>query len=301
MELLEKRPLGATGLNVTLLGFGALEIGRDWGLGGSDERRRPAEEEAARVLNAVLDSGINVIDTASAYHRSEERIGQAVSGRRSEYILASKCGEHNAEPDTYYDFSYEAVKRSIDRSLDLLKTDVIDVMQIHFGPGPEAVLRDGGCVRAMKEARAEGKIRHLGASPDMDALEACIDSGDFDVLQVEYNLLNRAAGPLITEAAERGIGVFIRTGLAMGLLSSRAGAVLDRDPEARRRVQPYLDLVGGELERLTDLAWGFLAAHPGVSSVLLGTKSLDHLRANVERARRGVDPDLVKKALEMGS
>ena len=298
---LEKRPLGRTGLSVTLLGFGALEIGRDWGLGGPAERQRPAEAEAARVLNAVLDYGINIIDTAAAYHRSEERIGKSVSHRRREYVLTSKCGEHNAEPDTYYDFSYEAVKRSIDRSLELLQTDVIDVMQIHFGPDPEEVLRDGGCVRAMKEARAEGKIRHVGASPDMDVLEACIESGDFDVLQVEYNLLNRAAGPLITKASERGIGIFIRTGLAMGLLSPRAGAVLDRDPEARRRAQPYLDLVGGELERLTDLAWGFLAAHPGVSSVLLGTKSLDHLRANVERARRGVDPDLVKKALEMGS
>lgn len=301
MDMLEKRSLGATGLNVTLLGFGALEIGRDWGLGGPDERRRPAEEDAARVLNAVLDYGINIIDTASAYHRSEERIGKAVSGRRREYVLASKCGEHNAEPDTYYDFSYEAIKRSIDRSLGLLKTDVIDVMQIHFGPDPEAVLRDGGCVRAMKEARADGKIRFLGASPDLEVLEACINSGDFDVLQVEYNLLNRAAGPLITKAAERGIGILIRTGLAMGLLSPRAGAVLDRDAEARRQVQPYLDLVGGDLDRLTDLAWGFLAAHPGVSSVLLGTKSVEHLKANVERARRGIDPDLVKKALEMGS
>ena len=129
MSTIEKRNLGKTGYQATFLGFGALEIGRNWGLGSGKEVERPSEEIAGQALNAVLDVGINLVDTASAYHASEERIGKFISHRRSEYILASKCGEHNREPDTYYDFSYQAIKDSIDRSLNLLKTDCIDQRQ----------------------------------------------------------------------------------------------------------------------------------------------------------------------------
>ena len=90
---LTKRYIPRMDTEVTFLGFGALEIGRNWGLG--DDKERPEEEVAGQVLNTVLDLGINLIDTASAYHRSEERIGKYVSGRRNEYVLATKCGEHS--------------------------------------------------------------------------------------------------------------------------------------------------------------------------------------------------------------
>ena len=100
MTELEQRPVGNTGLAVTLLGFGALEIGRDWGLGDAARRQRPAEADACTVLHAALDLGITLIDTASAYHRSEERIGRCLAGERERYVLATKCGEHNAGPTT---------------------------------------------------------------------------------------------------------------------------------------------------------------------------------------------------------
>lgn len=101
MATLERRRLGRTGLEVTRIGFGALEIGRDWGLGEGVARRRPEAEEAGRTLNGVLDLGINLIDTARAYHGSEERIGVFLAARRNEYVLATKAGEHSEEPRTY--------------------------------------------------------------------------------------------------------------------------------------------------------------------------------------------------------
>lgn len=101
MSAVPKRSLGRTGLHTTLVGFGALEIGRDWGIGDDAGRKRPGEHDAGRTLERVLDLGINLIDTASAYHRSEERIGTFAAGRRQEYILTTKCGEHNSEPSTY--------------------------------------------------------------------------------------------------------------------------------------------------------------------------------------------------------
>lgn len=293
---LEKRNLGKTGEKVTFIGFGALEIGRDWGLGGDVERKRPDEEAAGIVLNTVLDLGINIIDTARAYHRSEERIGRYISQRRREYFLASKCGEHSSEPDTYYDFSYKAVKESIDLSLKLLKTDCIDLMQIHFGPNPDKVLEDGETVAAMKDAKREGKIRFLGASTGGNIARKCIEMGDFDVLQLEYNLLNRSDEDIIEECGKRGIGVLIRGGLAYGKLTSRVIPHLDEIKE-KDKIMALLELSGGDGNKLAALALKFLYRNNNISSVLLGTKNPDHVKNNFELLDMDIDESVVDKAL----
>jgi len=295
MRQLERRRLGATGLEVTLAGFGALEIGRDWGIGDEVVRRRPDDAEAAAVLNGVLDLGIRLIDTARAYHRSEERIGAAIAHRRGEYVLATKCGEHSREPDTYYDFSYAAVRDSIALSRRLLNTDIIDILQIHFGPDPERVLDDGETLRAMREARDQGHVRLLGASPPTTLLRRCIDSGDFQVLQVACSLLDQSAVDLIARAADRGIGVLIRSGLGAGWLTGRALAV----PPAQRpaRVNALLELVEGDADRLHHLALAFLRGQPGISSVLIGTKSLSNLRRNLDLLSQPVDSELLARAV----
>ncbi|MBE3584058.1 MAG: aldo/keto reductase [Limnochordaceae bacterium] len=293
---LPRRPLGKTGLDVTLLGFGALEIGRDWGLGDAPLRQRPDEAQAAEVLNGVLDIGINLIDTAAAYHRSEERIGRALAGRRHEFVLATKCGEHSAEPGTYYDFSYEAVRDSIQQSLIRLRTDVIDILQIHFGPEPEKVLDEGQTLRAMREAQDAGKVRLLGASPPDHLVERCIDMGVFQVLQVDYSLLHRTVEPLLEKAAERGIGILVRGGLAMGRLTPRVLPLLETDPALRERLEPLLELVHGDGRQLTALALAFLRQNPAVSSILLGSKRLEHVVDDAELLLAGVPAGLVEEA-----
>lgn len=296
--MLEKRALGNTGLQVTFIGFGALEIGRDWGLGDAEQRRRPAEEEAGKTLNAVLDMGVNLIDTARAYHESEARIGKYIAHRRAEYVLCSKCGEHSDDPRTYYDFSYRAVAESIDLSLRLLRTDVIDVMQIHFGPAPHKVLDDGQTLQAMREAQSAGKVRFLGASPGMDVLERCIESGDFQVLQIGYSLLDQSAHDLITRAHKKGIGVLIRSGLSAGWLTPRALTVA---PEQRPpKVQKLLDLCRGDANLLHALALHFLHRHPGISSVLIGTRRAENLQRNIQLLHQPVDEDLLQEAIAIG-
>ncbi len=297
MQPIERRPLGRTGLEVTLIGFGGLEIGRDWGLGDEAARRRPEAEEAGRTLNGALDLGINLIDTARAYHRSEERIGAYLAPRRNEYVLATKCGEHSEEPRTYYDFSYQAIAASIDTSLRLLQTDVIDVLQIHFGPEPEKVLAEGETVRAMKEAREAGKVRFLGASPGNNLLDRCIESGDFDVLQVGYSLRDRGARDLITKAGDRGIGILIRGGLGAGWLTPRVLTV----PPAERpeKVRALLDLVNGDANALHALALAFLRAHSAISSILVGSRSAENLRQNGERLQQPIDSELLERVMAL--
>ena len=253
---LTKRYIPRMDTEVTFLGFGALEIGRNWGLG--DDQARPEEEVAGQVLNTVLDLGINLIDTASAYHRSEERIGKYVSGRRNEYVLATKCGEHSSEPTTYYDFSYEGVSQSIDRSLKLLNTDVIDLIQIHFGPDSEGTLDRGETLRAMKDAQKAGKVRYLGASIDGDLAKRCIMMGDFDVMQMGYNLFHQANAENIRLCKERGMGVLIRSGLGNGLLTPRVAQNLDRlGAHDRAKAEKLLKLVEGDTELLTALGLHF--------------------------------------------
>lgn len=299
---LEKRPLGRTGLESTFVGFGALEIGRDWGLGNAGERERPDDAEAGRVLNAVLDLGVNLVDTAAAYHRSEERIGTHLSGRRREYILATKCGEHDREPETFYDFSYGAVRRSIDESLAKLRTDVIDLLQIHFGPDPQKVLADGETVAAMKDARAEGKVRFLGASTGGDVALRCLASGNFDVLQLEYSLTNRGDEHVVRLCAERGIGVLVRGGLAYGRLTSRVIPHLESLNERERATtKALLDLVGGDGRKLTALALQFLYRSPHVSSVLAGSRRVEHVKEDLALVDLDLGAGTLDEALRITS
>ena len=292
---LEKRHIARMDTDVTFLGFGALEIGRNWGMG--DDKQRPEEEVAGQVLNTVLDLGINLIDTASAYHRSEERIGKYVSSRRGEYVLATKCGEHSSEPSTYYDFSYDAITASIDRSLKLLNTDVIDLIQIHFGPDSEGVLDRGDTVRAMQDARKAGKVRYLGASIDGDLAKRCILSGDFDVMQMGYNLFHQANAENIRLCKERGMGVLIRSGLGNGLLTSRVVSNLDKLGERdRAKAEKLLQLVEGDTQLLTALGLHFLYENDGISSVIVGTKKPENVVKNVELLSRDLPEGLLEKA-----
>lgn len=282
LKALEKRVLGKTGEKVTFIGFSASEIGRDWGLGNGSEIKCPEEVEEGKVLNLVLDMGINIIDTASAYHKSEERIGKFISHRRNEYFLTSKCGEHNDEPNTYYDFSYKAVKSAIDNSLLMLKTDYINLMQIHFGPDPQKVIDEGETLAAMKDAQKEGKVKFLGASCDGDIARQCIESGNFDVMHMNYSLLNRSNEELISLCGKKDIGVLIRGGFARGLLTSRVILHLDKEIKDKDKILKLLEYVKGDGNKLSAVALKFLYNNPNISSVLLGTKNVSHLKNNIQ-------------------
>ncbi|WP_339060503.1 aldo/keto reductase [Tepidibacillus marianensis] len=302
MKALEKRHIERMdNTEVTFLGFGALSIGRDWGYGTMEQKQRPTEEESGRILNSILDLGVNLVDTARAYHQSEERIGNYISSRRNEYVLATKCGEHSIEPSTYYDFSYDAIKESIDRSLRLLKTNVIDLLQIHFGPDPEKVVENGETLAAMKDAQKEGKVRFLGASIDGELATRLIRSRDFDVMQMEYHLLNQKNKKNIQFAKERGMGVLIRTGIGRGLLTSRALELMDTEFREKEKVSQLLELVENDGDLLQALALQFLYQEEGISSVLIGTKSVERFKKNMELLEREVDPVILQKAIEIGA
>src|ERR1051326_8367395 len=150
---MEKRRLGKTDMDVTVLGFGGSEIGY----------QETAQETVSDLLNSALDAGLNVIDTAECYRGSEEAIGRAVGGRRQEFYLFTKCGHpHGVESGA--NWSKNSILESIERSLKRLQTDRLDVVFLHSCS--EAELKGGQVVDALKTAQQKGHIRYLGYSGD---------------------------------------------------------------------------------------------------------------------------------------
>src|ERR1700729_2688342 len=159
---IQTRPLGRTGANVTILGYGAME------LRGQPRGPAIADDEGGRVLGAVLDSGIDLIDTSVDYGNSEELTGRYLGHRRDEYFLASKCGcplspPPDATPPYAHDYSAANVRADVEQSLRRLQTDRLDLVQVHMSPTVEQ-MEEGGTIEELVTLRDEGKIRFIGMS-----------------------------------------------------------------------------------------------------------------------------------------
>ena len=197
---MEKRQFGETGLEVSVLGFGGGEIG----FGNAPD------EDVSRLLNTALDAGLNVIDTAACYADSEEKIGRAVSGRRDEYHLFTKCGHASGLEGE--DWDPKVLEASIGRSLKRLKTDRLDLVQLHTCD--RATLEKGDVIDVLLRAKEAGKTRLIGYSGDNDPSDYAVRLGVFDALQTSLNVADQAALPVIETAVQRGMGVIAKRPIA---------------------------------------------------------------------------------------
>lgn len=198
---MELRTLGKTGIKVSALGLGTSEIGYE----------KVTQRQINELINAALDAGLNLIDTAACYGDAEEMIGRAVSHRRADYCILTKCG--HAVGIRLPDWSPELIRKSIDRSLKRLRTDYLDVVQFHSCP--EEVLRRGEVVEALRRARDQGKTRFIGYSGDGDAARWAVRSEVFDTLQISISIADQE--PIegaIAEARARNIGVIAKRPIA---------------------------------------------------------------------------------------
>lgn len=290
---LETRPLGGTGADVTVLGYGAMEL--------RGPPRGPAigDAEAGRLLNAVLDGGINLIDTSIDYGRSEELIGRYLAHRRGEYFLASKCGCPLGDPPAGattplpHDYRADNIRAGIEQSLRRLGTDHLDLLQVHMSPG-RAQLEADGTVETLLSLRDEGKVRFVGMSGILPNLADHLAMGVFDVFQIPYSALQREHEELIADAAAAGKGTLIRGGAARGAPAPdkdwRHGPIGLIEGEGRRRWESSgLDDLLGDMSRI-ELVLRFTLSHPGLSSTIVGTSSIDHLRSNLAIAEKGPLP-----------
>ncbi len=289
--------LGRTGLEVTTLAYGAMELRGPGPMGG----RQLDPGHVDRLLNQVLDSGINFIDTSPDYGDSEEHIGRALSARRDEFFLASKCGCQvgggpSAVGPMAHVFTRENVRAGVEQSLRRMRTDYLDVVQFHGSPSP-AVLEENGAVAELEALRDEGKIRFIGMSGTLPDLPGQIGMGVFDEFQIPYSALERDHEALIAEAAAAGAGVVVRGGVARGT----PVATEETFTSVPEFIRPMLEGQRDTFERagIEEILGGmsrmefmlrFTLSHPGMTTTIVGTANPEHLAANVAAAAKGPLP-----------
>lgn len=280
------RVLGRTGLWVSEISFGAVEIGMPYGIPTAGGLERPSEKEAHALLHAALDMGVNFIDTARAYGESEEIIGRALKGRRHEFIVATKV-YHYADRGLSAAEQRRAVRESIETSLRALQTDVIDVLQIHSAT--QEVLERGDVLLEMEKAQRAGKVRFLGATVyGVEAPRIAVQDGHYDVIQVAYNMLDRRLeAEVLPLAHEKDIGVVVRSVLLKGVLTPRYASLPAELAELREAARRLEALVRDECESLAEAAFRYVLANPHISTALVGTGKLRNLERAAEYAGRG--------------
>ena len=292
---MEYRDFGRTGLRVSEIGLGCGPLGAD------------PNYDYAPLLNRALELGVNFFDSADFYggYRSEEWLGKALSPHRDEVIIATKFG---TIPGKGKDFSVGHMRKSLEESLDRLRTDYIDVYQLH---SPAAsVLDDEELLAALQREKREGKIRYYGVSTDggQRGIDV-IDRWNVDSIQIAFNLFHQnPADRFFGYAKSKGVGVIVKSPLDSGML----GGDLDPgkptkldDPRERwgeeetARRQQFFDEVKFLAEQTgrtySQAALQFVLAFDGVSTAIPGTTSIEHLEENVAAAGGTLTPEEIQR------
>lgn len=247
---MDMRPLGSTGVRVSVLGLGTVKLGRSAGVKYPAPFAIPSDDEARELLHAAADLGINLVDTAPAYGVSEERLGGLLRGWRERWVISTKVGEEFGGAASRYDFSPEAVKRSVERSLARLGVERLDIVLVHSDGRDVEIIERMGTLEALRDMQRRGVIGAVGMSTKT-ADGALLAVERSDVVMVTLNRGYDGDRPAIRLAHERGVGVLVKKALESGHGASA--------------VEDALALCLGE---------------PGVSSVVVGTINPEHVRAN---------------------
>lgn len=279
---MEKRVLGRTGMEVTVLGFGGAEIGFQ-GIGADTVRQ---------VLNGALDAGLNVIDTAECYGpdgaSSEELIGAAVAHRRRDYFLFTKCG-HAAGFDLP-DWDPRLLEQSIERSLRRLRTECVDLVQLHSCS--EEQLRRGEVIEVLQRARDAGKTRFIGYSGDRDAARYAVECGAFDTLQTSVSIADQQPLELtLPLARECEMGVIAKRPIANA--AWRYATRPDNEyhlPYWERLQALEYPFLKGPSDEAAAIALRFTLSVPGVTTAIVGTTRPGRWRENAAALEAGPLP-----------
>lgn len=253
---LRLNPLGSTGLNVSLLGFGTVKFGRNTGVKYPHAFELPDMKTMRELLAIAQDGGINLLDTAPAYGDSETKLGELLKGQRHDWILCTKAGE-SFDPKTaqsHYDFRPETLIHSVEQSLKRLNTDVLDLVLIHSNGDDEKIIREDGALETLNELKRKGWIRATGMSTKTVA-GGILALTQSDCVMIAFNPDYPDEQPVIDFAREHRKGILVKK-----LLNSGHAA-----------------LTQNGLNRAIDVAKNT----NGISSVIMGTTNTEHLRQNI--------------------
>jgi aryl-alcohol dehydrogenase-like predicted oxidoreductase len=278
---MQHRTLGQTGLCVTQLGYGSMGLRgpKTWGV------RVVSDEDAEKMLNAVLDAGINFIDTSPDYGVSEERIGRFIGSRRNEYYLATKCGcvytQHADHLEIDHVWEPDVIRRNLETSLKRLRADHIDLLQFHGGDAE--TLQRVGLIDLLCSFRDQGLVRFIGSSSSLPHLSGLIDLGVFETFQIPYSCLAPQHDKLIQRAAATGAGIILRGGIAQG----GPDAEIQRPALNDVWTKAQLDEILPAGMNRAELILRYTLSHPGCHTAIVGTCNPQHFQANLAAASRG--------------
>jgi aryl-alcohol dehydrogenase-like predicted oxidoreductase len=288
---LNERDLGSTGLKVSAVSVGTAELGLDYGIPVDGLHRRPSKREGIRFIRRAIERGVTLFDTAPAYGDSESILGLALRGTRSGISIATKV---SVPPRTHEPDVRQLIQSSVVSSLRALRTDVIDIVQLHSADAE--TLRQGEALAALQELRTAGQIRLIGATTyGLNAARAALEDRRLQVLQLAVSPLDRVAETqgILQLGKARRVGVIARSVLLRGVLTERRRHL---PPELRgltKAVTRLADIAVGSGVELPVLAYRYVLSLPGVSSALVGTVRMSELDLVLRAAETGPLDDSV--------
>ena len=249
--VLQKRTLGQSGIMVSCLGLGTVKFGRNQGVKYPENFALPSDDTISSLLDQAQSLGINFLDTAPAYGSSEQRLGRLLT-QRKDWVICTKVGEEFITGKSFYNFSKQHVRDSIERSLRNLKTDYLDLVLVHSDGNDIAIIDSTECLETLIELKEAGLIRAIGMSTK--SVEGGIKASDLtDVVMVTYNPSNNENIEVIEYASKKNKGVIIKKALNSGY-------------DCKEDLKKNFD---------------FSLNEDGVTSVVFGTINEDHLASNV--------------------
>lgn len=282
---MKKRFLGNTGIEISEIAFGSVEIGMPYGIRVDSAKDMLPEYAAIGLLNTALDRGINFFDTARMYGVSEEIIGKAFKNRRNEIVICTKCrhlrnrhGELSKEGETG-----KIILDSFNESLNALQTDFVDIFMLH--QVDNEMLENEEIADVFVRLKREGKIKATGISTyTVEETKKAIDLGIWDVIQLPFNLMDQRQASLFEQAQQKGVGIVVRSILLKGLLSDRGKNLHPALKNVEKHIEKFDDLRHRIKLSLPELAIKFGLSYPEVSAVLVGLDKITYLEQTLKAA-----------------
>lgn len=261
--MIQKTLLGNTDISVSQIGLGTVKFGRNQKISYPEAFALPSDNEIIELLHCAEELGINILDTAPAYGTSEERLGKLLKNQRQNWVLCTKVGEEFMNGESFFDFSKENLRTSVERSLKRLKTDYLDIVLVHSNGEDKKIIDQDNVFSTLADLKKSGLIRAFGMSTK--TLEGGLLAVDqSDVVMITYNPVHTLEQPVIAHAKQKNKGIFIKKALVSGHLQK----IADEDP--------------------IQTAMQFIFQQPGISSIIVGTLNPAHLRYNVHCATQAL-------------
>lgn len=295
------KALGRTGLQVSEIAFGGVEIGVPYGIGVQGREDMLSEKEAISLLHEALEKGINFFDTARLYGESETIMGKAFASKRQDIVLATKCrhfrDSSGALPPDYALKTF--IQNSLKESLRELQTDYVDVYMLHYGD--QEILDNEVIAEVFQDLKNQGVIRATGVSTYLSSeTETAIATGHWDVIQLPFNLMDQRHAACFDDAVENGVGIVVRSVLMKGLLSDRGRNLHPALADVERHIGHYHSLLGAGFPDLPTLATRFALSFESIASVLVGIDKPEYLHQALATANGAMmEPNTLKTASQM--